>query len=87
MANARERLESLGGMELLMGMMAFDATARPTMLQALGSPLFAPMRESNGGNDDVSAGERRPRRGQPVAARCTTTDRCSYEFMKYMTSS
>ena len=78
-------------MALLKGMMAFDATARPTMLQALGSPLFAPMRKSDNNDDtdeDESAGGRRPRRGQPAAARSTTsTDRCSYEFMKYMTSS
>ena len=90
MASARERLSSLGGMDLLKGMMSFDATARPTMLEALGSPLFAPMRETmssngeSGGGGSVGESSRRPRRGQLAAAPAAFPDRCDYEFMKYM---
>ena len=46
-SRARERLASLGGLELLRGMMRFDASARPSMLDALTSDLFSSLRAAD----------------------------------------
>ena len=57
-------------MDLLLGMMNFDATARPSMLDALGSPLFAAMRMQP---SDASFSLELPAK-------------CDFEFMKYFKS-